>query len=182
MAAVEIPDYLVPRPPMPADPAALAAFDALFEEVEASHGKLIDYRLELPIWQFLAYLADTRDVLLHGSGNPAIADVSVIDSRHLLVMGRSYGVTNIVVTDARGRTIFNQQVVVSAPDQDRVSFYRGPNLNNYACSPRCERTPMPGEQDAGAYSLYAKPYEGYADRSQGATAPTPRPSPTMPAA
>jgi len=74
MATLEVPDYLMPRPPMPADPAALAAFDALFEEVEAWQGKLIDYRLELPIWQFLAYLADTRDVLLHGSGNPDIAE------------------------------------------------------------------------------------------------------------
>ena len=75
-----------------------------------------------------------QDVIV---GNPEIADVSVDDSRHLVITGKKYGVTNLIVTNAAGRTIFNSQLIVSAPDVGRVSVYEGPVPVNYACSPRC---------------------------------------------
>jgi len=103
-------------------------------------------------------------------GNPAIVDVTVLDDRHLMVLGKSYGVTNIMIADNTGRTIFSRQVVVSAPDDNRVSVYRGADVYNYACSPRCERTPMPGERESGqgVYSQWAPPYAGYAERGRTA--------------
>jgi hypothetical protein len=59
---------------MPDDPAILAAFGRLFERaLETGPGTAIDYDLPYPRWQFLCYMADTREVLLHGSGNDAIA-------------------------------------------------------------------------------------------------------------
>lgn len=111
--------------------------------------------------------APARDVFI---GNPSVADVTVIDGRNLLVMGKAYGVTNIVVLDARGRTILDRQIVVSASDDGRISFYRGPDVYNYACSPRCERTPMPGERDSGqgVYSQWSGPYTTYSDRAAAA--------------
>ncbi len=57
---------------MPRDPATLAAFDALYDSAVENGGE-IDYRLAAPKWQFLCHLADSRDVVLHGSGNPGIA-------------------------------------------------------------------------------------------------------------
>ena len=127
--------------------------------------------------------AAARDVVI---GNPSVADVTIIDGRNLLVMGKSYGVTNIVVLDARGRTILDRQIVVSASDDGRVSFFRGPDVYNYACSPRCERTPMPGERDSGSgvYSQWSGPYTTYPDRAilpdiRGEEAS--RPWPTRPA-
>lgn len=75
-----------------------------------------------------------QDVIV---GNPEIADVSVADSRHLVITGKKYGVTNLIVTSSTGRTIFNSQLIVSAPDVGRVSVYEGPVPVNYACSPRC---------------------------------------------
>jgi len=106
-----------------------------------------------------------RDVVV---GNPAIADVTILDNHHLMVTGKSYGVTNIMVADDTGRTIFSRQVVVSAPDANRISLYRGPDIYNYACSPRCERTPMPGERGSspGIYDNWAGAYAGYADRGR----------------
>src|SRR3990167_8066940 len=101
----------------------------------------------------VALSAPARDVFI---GNPSVADVTVIDGRNLLVMGKAYGVTNIVVLDARGRTILDRQIVVSASDDGRISFFRGPDVYNYACSPRCERTPMPGERE-GVYSQWSGP-------------------------
>lgn len=113
--------------------------------------------------------APARDVFI---GNPSVADVTVIDGRNLLVMGKAYGVTNIVVLDARGRTILDRQIVVSASDEGRISFYRGPDVYNYACAPRCERTPMPGERDSGqgVYSQWSGPYTTYTDRAAAAAA------------
>ena len=99
--------------------------------------------------------APARDVFI---GNPSVADVMVVDGRNLLVMGKAYGVTNIVVLDAAGRTILDRQIVVSASDAGRVSFYRGPDVYNYACAPRCERTPMPGERGDGVYGAWSGPY------------------------
>lgn len=113
--------------------------------------------------------APARDVVI---GNPSVADVTIIDGRNLLVMGKAYGVTNLVVLDARGRTILDRQIIVSASDEGRVSFYRGPDVYNYSCAPRCERTPMPGERDTGqgVYGQWSGPYTAYPERAQGAAA------------
>lgn len=64
-------DFLESRPPMPTDAATLAAFDATYDAAVAAGGA-IDYRLPVPRWQFICHIADTRPVVLHGSGNPNI--------------------------------------------------------------------------------------------------------------
>lgn len=81
--------------------------------------------------------ASARDVVI---GNPAVADVTVVDSRNLVVTGKGYGVTNLLVIDGRGRTILDRQIVVSAGDDGRVSMYRGSSLQEFACSTRCQAT------------------------------------------
>jgi hypothetical protein len=111
--------------------------------------------------------APARDVLV---GNPSVADVTLLSPTSLAVLGRSYGVTNLVVIDKNGRTILERQIVVSAPDENRVSMFRGPNVWNYACSPRCERTPMPGENDPAVYQPYSTPFKDYPGRSNAAGA------------
>lgn len=114
----------------------------------------------------VALPATARDVMI---GNPAIADVSVIDGRNLVVVGKGYGATNLIVVDGRGRTILDREIVVSAVDDGRISFFRGPDVHNYACSPRCERTPMPGERTQ-PYDDFEKPYIGYGNRAGTAAA------------
>ena len=78
----------------------------------------------------------TRDVLI---GNPAIADVAVLDASKAVVTGRGYGVTNLIVIDQLGRTVKDRQVVVSAPEAGRVSVIRGGRVDDYACAAGCER-------------------------------------------
>ncbi len=108
-----------------------------------------------------------RDVII---GNPAVADVTVIDGRNLIITGKGYGITNLLVLDGRGRTILDRQIVVSSSDDGRVTMYRGPDLFNYSCAPRCERTPMPGESDT-AYQESSAPYTAAAARSAAAARP-----------
>lgn len=105
-----------------------------------------------------------RDVIV---GNPAVADVTVLDGRTLVVTGKGYGITNLMVVDGRGRTILDRQIVVSANDDGRVTMYRGGDLYNYACAPRCERTPMPGEKDT-TYQQAAAPFTASVQRAQTA--------------
>lgn len=105
-----------------------------------------------------------RDVII---GNPAVADVTVLDGRTLVVTGKGYGITNLMVVDGRGRTILDRQIIVSASDDGRITMYRGPDLYNYACAPRCERTPMPGEKDT-TYQQAAPPFTASVQRATGA--------------
>jgi len=85
---------------------------------------------------YVTLTAPAHNVIL---GNPAIADVSVSDPRHLVVTGKGKGVTNLIVTDAAGRTIFDRQIVVGAGSGDRVLLINGASLVRYACTPGCEQ-------------------------------------------
>ena len=107
-------------------------------------------------------------------GNPAIADINVIDARTAVLLGRSFGATNVLVLDARGRTLMERQIVVSAPDANRISVYHsdplglyGQKVENFTCSPRCERTPMPGEPEID-YNRYGVGYVAYNARATDA--------------
>ncbi|WP_304170316.1 pilus assembly protein N-terminal domain-containing protein [Phenylobacterium aquaticum] len=153
------------RPLLPAMIAAIAALGLASAAWADSLSVPIDQsaRLVLP--------PGTQNVVV---GNPAIADVNVLDSHNAVLLGRAYGVTNILITDARGRVLLNRQVVVAGTQTDRVTLFKGATPGapagpeNYACAgQRCERTPMPGEADID-YSRYEKPYVGYADRAASA--------------
>jgi hypothetical protein len=101
-------------------------------------------------------------------GNPSIADVSLVTPRRIVVLGRAYGLTNVIVTDRVGKVIFIQEVNVAPAPAGRVSVHRGINVANFACSPRCERTPMPGE-DKNNYDPYSNGYKDYGDRTRQET-------------
>jgi hypothetical protein len=86
-------------------------------------------------------------------GNPAIADVTVTDQHHLIITGKSAGVTNLIVTDAAGRTLFNREILVRAadfhaPERDRVTVINGTEDDEWACAAHCERTGMAAAVDA----------------------------------
>lgn len=69
-----LPDYWLNRPGASFDATAQQAFDALLDaSLNASGHPTIAYTLPYPKWQFLCYLADQRDIALHGSGNPNIS-------------------------------------------------------------------------------------------------------------
>lgn len=73
-------------------------------------------------------------------GNPAIADVTVVDQNSLFVTGKGYGVTEIVAVDAIGRTIFQRQIVVTGGSTGAVRVWRGARPTEMACAGSCEAT------------------------------------------
>jgi hypothetical protein len=85
--------YLVPRPPMDLDPATIAAFEALVTTaVLPGSGAAIDYGLDAPKWQFLCWLCDTHEILLHGSGNPDITEFEPRQSNDIEEFGNRQAV------------------------------------------------------------------------------------------
>jgi hypothetical protein len=79
-------------------------------------------------------------------GNPAVADVTMIDKRHAFVLGKSYGATNIVALDASGTEVSNQQVVVFGSASSVITVQRGTARMTYSCAgARCEPSPQPGD-------------------------------------
>ena len=81
----------------------------------------------------LARPADTIVV-----GNPAIADASVQDANTIVLTGKGFGVTNLVVMDAQGAPIVDEQVFVSRQDDRSVRIYRRSEVQTLSCTPRCE--------------------------------------------
>lgn len=81
----------------------------------------------------LARPADTIVV-----GNPMIADASVQDASTIVLTGRGFGVTNLVVLDKDGNAIVDEQVVVSRQFANSVRVYRRAEVQTLSCTPYCE--------------------------------------------
>ena len=82
-------------------------------------------------------------------GNPLIADVAVQSGGLVVVTGKGYGSTNMIVLDRSGTVLLERQVVVRAPTDQTVSVYRGAERETYSCTPNCERRITLG--DSAAY-------------------------------
>lgn len=69
-----LPDYWLTRPGVTIDEKTRTAFDELLNAAAGMGGcPTIEFTLPWPKWQFLCYLADQRNIALHGSGDPNIA-------------------------------------------------------------------------------------------------------------
>lgn len=71
-------------------------------------------------------------------GNPAIADAAIQNGSLMVVTGKGYGLTNVMLLDKLGQTLAERQVRVVAPRDDTVTVFRGSNRMTYACAPHCE--------------------------------------------
>jgi Flp pilus assembly secretin CpaC len=70
-------------------------------------------------------------------GNPDIADVTVVDANTLFVTGKGYGVTEVAVIDALGRTLYQGEVVVTGGSTGSVRVWRGARATELACAASC---------------------------------------------
>jgi len=72
-------------------------------------------------------------------GNPLIADVSVQDERLLVVVGKTYGSTNIIALDEDGEELSNLDISVRTGGANNVQVFYGGARMSFTCAPRCER-------------------------------------------
>ena len=79
-------------------------------------------------------------------GNPMIADITVIDSKHVFVLGKAFGTTNIIALDQDGKQIVSNPLTVMGRSADIVTLNRGSDQVTYSCvGARCEAAPLPGD-------------------------------------
>jgi hypothetical protein len=78
-------------------------------------------------------------------GNATVADVTVSDASTLLITGKAFGTTNLLVLDRNGATILQTQLVVSADSVGQLTIYRGSGTNTYSCVEKCRPAPVVGD-------------------------------------
>lgn len=71
-------------------------------------------------------------------GNPAIADASVQDANTIILTGKGFGVTNLVVLDSDGTAVIDEQVTVVRQTAQSVRIYRRADIQTLSCTPYCE--------------------------------------------
>lgn len=90
-------------------------------------------------------------------GNPDIADVAVHRSDALLLLGRGYGSTSLLVMDTAGRVMAEYDVTVGLREAGSVRIHNGDKRSTFSCSPRCLPSPQLGDDAAfmGSFSVNA---------------------------
>jgi Flp pilus assembly secretin CpaC len=72
-------------------------------------------------------------------GNPLIADVALQAGGLMVITGKGYGTTNMIMLDRGGAVLSEQSIRVLGPQENVVVVYRGVNRESYSCAPLCER-------------------------------------------
>lgn len=78
-------------------------------------------------------------------GNPGIADVTIQDPKTLILTGKAFGETNLIILDAIGNPIADTLISVVAQDANQLTVYQGTARTTLICDPVCEATPMLGD-------------------------------------
>jgi Flp pilus assembly secretin CpaC len=111
----------------------LAAFLAATSAIPALAGSGIEVVMNQAKIVKLSRAADTIVI-----GNPEIADVAVQDGSTVVLTGRGFGVTNLVILDEAGSPIIDEQVTVTRATASSVRIYRRANVQTMSCTPYCE--------------------------------------------
>ncbi|MGN6157048.1 MAG: pilus assembly protein N-terminal domain-containing protein [Devosia sp.] len=78
-------------------------------------------------------------------GNPGVADVTIQDPQTLVLTGKSYGQTNLIVLDSAGNPVADTIVSVVQAPSDMVTMYVGTARNTLSCEPICQQTVTLGD-------------------------------------
>jgi Flp pilus assembly secretin CpaC len=88
-------------------------------------------------------------------GNPGIADVTIQDPQTLVLTGKSYGQTNLIVLDTQGNPIADTMIEVIQETADVVTMYLGGARTTLACAPVCQQTITLGDDLSASNSALA---------------------------
>lgn len=72
-------------------------------------------------------------------GNAKVADATVADAKTIVLTGRSFGTTNLVLLDADGNAILDERILVSIDEGNTVRVYRQTERTVLSCAPNCEQ-------------------------------------------
>ncbi len=69
--------------------------------------------------------------------NPEIADVNIVDSRTIYILGKGFGSSAVTVTGRDGKALFDGEVVVTAVQKGGITVYKGLTPSLMVCSNIC---------------------------------------------
>lgn len=97
-------------------------------------------------------------------GNPHIADVTV-QGDQVVLMGRNYGVTNVIILDREGNQLAALDVTVQITDKNAVQVFKAGGRMTLACAPVCEQTLQVGDDPIKVFDPLAKSIQTKTDIS-----------------
>lgn len=80
----------------------------------------------------------TKDASTIVVGNPEIVDATVQDARTIVLTGKGFGVTNLVILDPEGKAVVDEAIFVSRNDEKSLRIYRRSKVQTLSCTPFCE--------------------------------------------
>jgi len=72
-------------------------------------------------------------------GNSEVADATVADPMTIVLTGRSFGATNLVLLDRDGNAIADERVLVSIDEGNTVRVFKQTERTVLSCTPNCEQ-------------------------------------------
>lgn len=72
-------------------------------------------------------------------GNSDVADATVADAKTIVLTGRNFGTTNLVILDQDGNAIVDERILVSIDEGNTLRLYKQTTRTVFSCSPTCER-------------------------------------------
>lgn len=101
-------------------------------------------------------------------GNPSIADATIQNGSLMVVTGRGYGLTNVMLLDKLGQTVAEHLVRVVGQREGTVTVFRAGARMTYSCAPRCESILVVGDSSE-YFEMLSKQSEEHDKLSSGST-------------
>jgi Pilus formation protein N terminal region len=104
-------------------------------------------------------------------GNPAIADITVQSNDMLIITGKTFGITNVIMLDADRNIIQDQRILVTRDEVRSLQLMKGTKRESYNCAPQCNPSLVAGDdpdffsKTAGSFSKKVKGVESTTDTS-----------------
>lgn len=121
---------------------AFIALPACAASQAAPNGTATPITVKVNMARILRINAPATTVIV---GNPGIADVTIQDPKTLVLTGKSYGQTNLIVLDSGGNPIADTLVEVVQSQADLVTVFNAGERNTYSCAPACSPAIVVGD-------------------------------------
>jgi len=119
---------------------AVLCFSALLPNIATAE----DYSVEINKTKIMHLPAPAGAIIV---GNPKIADITVHSPTLLFILGRGYGVTNVIILDDLGNTILEADIQVGGNQtgSGKRLLMAGQGWQSYDCAPFCQPAPVLGD-------------------------------------
>jgi len=115
--------------------ASIAAFPLCSGPASAAEMPSTDLVVQYDQAQLLMLDEPAANIII---GNPSIADVTLKSTKMLVVTGKTFGVTNLMILNEAEKVIKSVRVMVKSDESKVVTLTRGDAKNTFACVPVCQ--------------------------------------------